>query len=392
MDPDLIAGRYRLLDRHATGGMATIWRARDEWTREIVAVKRLHPYVVTDPAARARLEREADAMRTLDHPAIVRPRELIEDPDAPALVMDFVAGRPLDERIAAGPLPPGEAIAIATVIADALAIAHEHGIVHRDIKPANILVDDDGSVHLVDFGIAALMDLPDDDLTSAATMVGTLRYTAPERLAGEGATPRTDVWALGAVLYEMLAGSPAVTNMDPAAALEANRAAPPSLDGLPPSLAPVVARAMATDPADRYPDAGDLREAMLAAVAPVDPDAQTAQIRIVSLETPPPRSGTAAASAAPARRGPRQPTRGWIAIALAGLLGAAVLVALVGSNLPTGAARPTDAAGRTVAPSEPLAVPARATAIPTGVDPGKGKGGGNGKGGDNGNGKGGGGN
>ena len=80
--------------------MATVWRARDEWTREIVAVKRLHPYVVADPAARARLEREAAAMRAVDHPAIVRPRELVEDPDAPSLVMDFVEGRPLDERIA----------------------------------------------------------------------------------------------------------------------------------------------------------------------------------------------------------------------------------------------------------------------------------------------------
>ncbi len=275
MDQDLIVGRYRLLDRHASGGMATVWRARDEWTREIVAVKRLHPFVVADPAARARLEREAAAMRAVDHPAIVRPRELVEDPDAPSLVMDFVEGRPLDERIARGPLPPGEAIAIAGVIADALAVAHDHGIVHRDIKPGNILVDDDGAVHLIDFGIAALMDPPDGDLTSASTMIGTLRYAAPERLLGDAVTPRTDVWALGAVLYEMLTGSPAVANADLSGALDASRAAPPSLDGLPPDLAPVVARAMSSDPADRYADAAELREAMLAAAAPPDPDAVT---------------------------------------------------------------------------------------------------------------------
>src|SRR6478752_1295150 len=255
MDHARIGDRYTLLDRHATGGMATVWRARDEWTREIVAIKQLHPHVVADPVARARLERESEALRTVDHPAIVRPRELVEDPDAPSLIMDFVDGKPLDERIARGPLPPGEAVAIASVVADALAVAHDHGIVHRDIKPGNILVDEDGAVHLIDFGIAALTDPADGDLTSASTMVGTLRYAAPERLLGDAVTPRTDVWALGAVLYEMLTGWPAVPSADLAGALEASRAAPPSLDGLPPSLAPVVARAMSSNPLERYADA-----------------------------------------------------------------------------------------------------------------------------------------
>ena len=231
MDQARIGDRYTLLDRHATGGMATVWRARDEWTREIVAIKQLHPHVVADPVARARLEREAEALRTVDHPAIVRPRGLIDDPDAPSLVMDFVSGRPLSERIAEGPLPPEEAVAIAGVVADALAVAHDHGIVHRDIKPANILVDDDGAVHLVDFGIAALMDAPSDGLTADSTMVGTLRYAAPERLAGGEVTPRSDVWALGAVLYEMLTGVPAVTASDPVGALAASQAAPATLDG-----------------------------------------------------------------------------------------------------------------------------------------------------------------
>ena len=239
MDQARIGDRYTLLDRHATGGMATVWRARDEWTREIVAIKQLHPHVVADPVARARLEREAEALRTVDHPAIVRPRGLIDDPDAPSLVMDFVSGRPLSERIAEGPLPPDEAVAIAGIVADALAVAHDHGIVHRDIKPANILVDDDGAVHLVDFGIAALMDAPSDGLTADSTMVGTLRYAAPERLAGGEVTPRSDVWALGAVLYELLTGVPAVTASDPVGALAASQAAPATLEGLPPYMASV---------------------------------------------------------------------------------------------------------------------------------------------------------
>jgi serine/threonine-protein kinase len=383
MDQELIAGRYRLLDRHAIGGMATIWRARDEWTREIVAVKRLHPYVVADPVARARLEREAAALRTVDHPAIVRPRELIEDPDAPSLVMDFVAGQPLDERIAGGPLPPEEAIAIATVIADALAVAHDHGIVHRDIKPANIVVDDDGAVHLVDFGIAALMDVAEDGLTAPSTMIGTLRYAAPERLAGDAVTPRTDVWALGAVLYEMLTGSPAVSNTDPAAALEASLAAPPPLDGLPPSLAAVVARAMSPDPADRYGDATELREGMLAAVARVDPEALTIEVSI-----PPPDPGVTRPVAddplRPSAAGTSRRARRSIAVALAGLLGLAALVALVGPGLLAGTARPIDAARSPATSTARPAVSPSARATPTEAGPGKGKG--NGKGGEKGNG------
>ena len=292
MDQARIGDRYTLLDRHATGGMATVWRARDEWTREIVAIKQLHPHVVADPVARARLEREAEALRTVDHPAIVRPRGLIDDPDAPSLVMDFVSGRPLSERIAEGPVPPEEAVAIAGVVADALAVAHDHGIVHRDIKPANILVDDDGAVHLVDFGIAALMDAPSDGLTADSTMVGTLRYAAPERLAGGDVTPRSDVWALGAVLYEMLTGVPAVTASDPVGALAASQAAPATLDGVPPYLASVIGRAMATDPADRYPDAVALRDALAADGAPVDPNAMTAVVPLVGI-------ATAAAEASP---------------------------------------------------------------------------------------------
>src|SRR6187397_1173149 len=304
MDQARIGDRYTLLDRHATGGMATVWRARDEWTREIVAIKQLHPHVVADPVARARLEREAEALRTVDHPAIVRPRGLIDDPDAPSLVMDFVSGRPLAERIAEGPLPAEEAVAIAGIVADALAVAHDHGIVHRDIKPANILVDDDGAVHLVDFGIAALMDAPSDGLTADSTMVGTLRYAAPERLAGGDVTPRSDVWALGAVLYEMLTGVPAVTATDPAGALAASQAAPASLDRVPPYLASVIAQAMATDPADRYPDAVAMRDALAADGAPVDPNAMTAVVPIVGMATAAGAAGTARLVDAPAPAAP----------------------------------------------------------------------------------------
>ena len=133
-------------------------------------------------------------------------------------------------------------------------------------------------------------------------MVGTLRYAAPERLAGGEVTPRSDVWALGAVLYEMLTGVPAVTATDPVGALAASQAAPATLDGVPPYLASVIARAMATDPADRYPDAVALRDALAADGAPVDPNAMTAVVPIVGMST-----AAAAAGAGPLADAPPPP-------------------------------------------------------------------------------------
>jgi serine/threonine-protein kinase len=389
MDQARIADRYTLLDRHATGGMATVWRARDEWTREIVAIKQLHPHVVADPVARARLEREAEALRAVDHPAIVRPRGLIDDPDSPSLVMDFVSGKPLSERIAEGPLPPDEAVAIAGVVADALAVAHDHGIVHRDIKPANILVDDDGAVHLVDFGIVALMDAPPDELTAASTMVGILRYAAPERLAGGEISPRSDVWALGAVLYEMLTGVPAVTATDPVGALAASQAAPTTLEGVPPYLASVIAKAMATDPADRYPDAVALRDALAVDGPAVDPNAVTAVVPIVAVPGPavvaapapaPSYSPVPAppASVHPDRSGPNRPLG--ISMLLAGVvLAAAVLFALAGSSLLSGSGDGNGSGAGAVpqtTASEPVssAVPSDLAQPTAKAKPGKGKG------------------
>ena len=398
MDQARIADRYTLLDRHATGGMATVWRARDEWTREIVAIKQLHPHVVADPVARARLERESEALRAVDHPAIVRPRGLIDDPDAPSLVMDFVSGRPLSERIAEGPLSPDEAVAIAGVVADALAVAHDHGIVHRDIKPANILVDDDGAVHLVDFGIVALMDAPPDELTAASTMVGTLRYAAPERLAGGEISPRSDVWALGAVLYEMLTGVPAVTATDPVGALAASQAAPATLDGVPPYLASVIAQAMATDPADRYPDAVALRDALAADGAPVDPNAVTTVVPIPALVAPAvvaaPAHASSQASATPAAAAAVPPAAVPVTRRSAGPLGigmlmggvvlaAVVLFALAGSSLLAGGGDfkesgagevPQTTASEPARSAAPSAAPAETPQATPKAKPGKGKG------------------
>jgi len=377
MDDRRIAGRYTLLDRHAVGGMASVWRARDDETGEIVAIKRLHPHVAADPAAWARLEREAAVLQALDHPGIVGLRDLVEDPEAPALVLDFVPGRTLDERIAEGRLPAGEAVAIAIAVADALATAHEAGIVHRDIKPANILLDEADAPHLLDFGIATLDD-PSAALTAPAEIVGTLRYAAPERLAGEDATTRTDVWALGAVLYEMLTGTPLVDAHDAAAALAASQAGAPDLSLLPPSLASVVARAVATDPAERYPDSAALRDALGAPPAPVDPDAATG---VIPLPAADPSSGDdLATGVSPATdRGPVRSTGVWLALALAAAVGIGGIVASAGLSRGGGAAAPSVAVDGPTLTATPAPTPHR-TAEAAAANGGKGKGDNNGHG------------
>jgi eukaryotic-like serine/threonine-protein kinase len=374
----LIGGRYRMLERHAVGGMATLWRARDERTGELVALKRLHPYLVADPRARERLVREMAALNAVDHPAITRPREVIDDPDDPALVMEFAEGRSLRERLEAeGPIAPEEAVAIAGTVADALAVAHDAGIVHRDIKPANILVEDSGAVHLVDFGIATLGNDDDAALTATGTMVGTVRYAAPERLSGGESTPQSDVWGLGAVLYEMLTGRPAV-GADAAAALTSgahDRLL--EIASLPPALAAIVRRAMAPAPADRYQDAAAFRDALLTSDLSVDPFAETAVVPL-----------------APTLDGPRpQQARRGLLVGLSSVdRAAAVFFGGVGAiTLAVLVALGVGSAGQAASPSEPP--PASVQVPPSPIDAvvtpspdgGNGNGNGNGKGKGNGN-------
>ncbi len=258
MDGRLLGGRYRLLGAHAMGGMASVWRANDERTGEVVAIKRLHPHLIADEGARERFRREAAAMETIRHPNVVGVRDAVVDDDEPALVMEFVAGRSVAELAADDHrFEDVEALAVAAAVADGLAAVHERGIVHRDLKPGNVLIGDDGVARLSDFGIAAgLMDAT--ALTAEDGVVGTLRYLAPERLAGEPATPATDVWGLGTVLYEMLTGVAAFPATTLAARVEAAAAPVTRPDGLTDSTWAVLARALASDPADRYADGAEM--------------------------------------------------------------------------------------------------------------------------------------
>jgi eukaryotic-like serine/threonine-protein kinase len=200
----MFAGRYRVLRRLGTGGMATVWLAEDERLGREVAVKRLKTDAPEESLARFR--REARLGATLNHPNLVSVFDTIATDEGALIVMEYVPGRSLEELLARGRMEPKEAVPILRGAAEALDHAHREGVVHRDIKPANILVRDDGVVKVADLGIARATDAT--QITAEGKVIGTLPYMAPERMRAAGAGgPESDVYALAAVAYEVLSGS-----------------------------------------------------------------------------------------------------------------------------------------------------------------------------------------
>ena len=289
-----IAGRYRLDAPIAAGGMATVWRAIDTVLTRPVAVKVLHAHLAADPDFVARFRREAVAAARLAHPSIVSIYDTAADPES--IVMELVEGRTLrDELDARGFLPPAEAVAVASGICEALDVAHRAGIVHRDVKPANVLLTADGRIKVADFGIAkAAGDAATDDdglpdLTAVGHMVGTAKYLAPEQVSGGEVDARSDVYAVGVVLYEAVCGRPPFTGDNDLAVATARLQGPPPrprsvLRTVPGRLDEIIVRALASDPDDRYPSASamwaDLQscpmEDVPVAPAPVDATTVTA--------------------------------------------------------------------------------------------------------------------
>lgn len=268
----LVAGarlfeRYRLERPIGRGGTAEVWRAHDERLDRTVAIKVLHPHLLPDAPSAQRFVAEARAAAGLTHPAIVPVFDVIEDPETPAIVLRYVEGETLADRISRlGPMPAPEAAAIAASLAGALAHAHQVGLVHRDVKPGNVLVDADGHAQLVDFGIARALEGAEDH-TAPGDVLGTLRYMAPEQLAGQPVDARTDLYALGLVLHELLAGRPAFEVTSPAALVGAQRGGPPPPPaGTPAPVADLLGELLAADPAGRPADAATV-EARLRAVA-----------------------------------------------------------------------------------------------------------------------------
>jgi serine/threonine protein kinase len=270
MAKSVLFGRYRLIEPLGSGGSAQVWRATDKRTGDTVAVKRLHPLVFADAAGRERLVREFRALRDLDEPHIVRVRDLELTDDEGALILDYIAGQSLATRLAGGErMSTSEAVAVALDVAAALAAAHAAGIVHRDVTPGNILLDPNDGARLTDFGIALGGAGTDGEaaLTATGELVGTLRYLAPEQLRGAPATPASDVHALAAVAYEMLAGRPAYEAATPVALAEAHARPVDPIAEIPPALDQAVRHALAQDPADRPVDAAAFASELAGAIA-----------------------------------------------------------------------------------------------------------------------------
>jgi serine/threonine protein kinase/Tol biopolymer transport system component len=281
-------GAYEIVAKLGEGGMGEVYRARDTTLNRDVAIKLLLPDVASDPDRLARFSREAQVLASLNHPNIAhiygldrpegRDRQDGQDGKTAFIVMELVEGEELAQRIARGPMPPDEALPIARQIADALAAAHEQGIVHRDLKPANIKIRPDGTVKVLDFGLAKAIEeaggaggpgrsggLENSPtltspamLTGVGVILGTAAYMSPEQAKGRPADKRSDVWAFGCVLYEMLTGVRAFAGDDVADVLASVLARPINLDVLPrgigPSIRLLLVRSLERDRAKRIAD------------------------------------------------------------------------------------------------------------------------------------------
>ena len=260
----MIAGRYELEYRLGRGGMSDVWCASDRELGRRVAIKLLAPDA--DPA---RFDREARAIASLAHPNIVQLYDYGYDEGRPYMVLEYVPGGTLEDRLAEAkgkPLPDAEATAIATGIAAGLAHAHARGVVHRDLKPANVLFDDEGRAKLADFGIARLA-AGEGTLTEAGTVLGTAAYISPEQAGGQPASAASDVYSFGVLLYRLLTGRLPFESSDPLELVRMHRDDPPppltTFRPDPPGrLEAATAAALEKEPRDRPRDGGALLAAL----------------------------------------------------------------------------------------------------------------------------------
>src|SRR5262245_27896683 len=322
LPPGTRLGAYEILGPLGAGGMGEVYKAHDARLERTVAVKVLPAHVASDPVLKQRFEREARALAALSHPHICQiydvGRVAIEEGEIHFLVMEHLEGETLARRLGKGALALNEALACAIDLADALDKAHRKGVVHRDLKPGNVMMTRSGA-KLVDFGLARRMatapaaaaDLTaaptaTSPLTGAGSIVGTFQYMAPEQLEGQDADARADIFAFGAVLYEMVTGRRAFTGStqasDIASILKDTPSQPSTLQPLsPPSLDGTIATCLAKSPDDRWQSAGDIGR----------------QLKLIQASSPSAPVSTSAVTSAIAPTSARPRWRRWAAIAAA---------------------------------------------------------------------------
>jgi serine/threonine-protein kinase len=259
----VLAGRYQLEAPLGQGGMAKVFLATDTVLNRQVAVKVLSPQFASDEAFVARFRREAQAAAGLNHPNIVSVFDTGSQGEVHFIVMEYVEGRTLRDVIRQeGPLLPERAVEIAAAVTRALAAAHEAGLVHRDVKPGNVMLTPEGEVKVMDFGIARTST--GDTLTQTATVLGTASYLSPEQAQSQPVDPRSDIYSLGCVIYEMLTGQPPFTGESPVSIAYKHVRETPLPPGrknpdVPQSIDAVVMKCLAKNPANRYQNADELR-------------------------------------------------------------------------------------------------------------------------------------
>jgi serine/threonine-protein kinase len=287
---ELIAGRYELEKLVGSGGMSNVFRAHDRLLERTVALKILHEQYTRDDDYVERFRREARAVAKLAHPNIVTVIDRGEQEGRQFIVFEYVDGQNLKELTRGGPLEVREAIGLTLQVAGALSFAHERGLVHRDVKPQNVLLNEDGQAKVTDFGIARSLDV--QGVTHTGTVLGTSDYIAPEQARGQRVDPKTDIYSLGAVLYELLVGEVpfAGDNFVAVAMRHVNEPVPSVLEhrpDCPPRLDFAIQRAMAKDPDDRFASMDDFAVELEACRAELDGRGDEGATMIVPPARPP---------------------------------------------------------------------------------------------------------
>jgi len=278
-------GRYEITEKLGEGGMGAVWQANDTTLGRSVALKTLSPQLADSEEARERFLREAQAASALNHPNITTVHDLLEFEDRTFICMECVDGTTLRDYVQSGPIPVLEAIEIISQVADALASAHEQGVLHRDIKSANIMVDRKGQVKVMDFGLARLDART--QLTRTGTTMGTVSYSSPEQLTGGNYDTRSEIWSLGVVLHELLSGSLPFRGESEGEIIQAvlNVEAPPlsnTRGDIPAGLDAIVLQMLQKNPGNRYQSVSDLQNDLKTLMDELEHGSRTRQLQAES--------------------------------------------------------------------------------------------------------------